>query len=521
MKLLEVENLTKRFGGLVAVNNVNFYINQGEIFGLIGPNGSGKTVLFNTISGIYKNDGGGVAFNGERITNLPPHVITKKGLGRTFQEVRTFPNKTVLQNVMVGRHCRTSSHLGSAIFWTSRARRDDRETEEKAMHILELIGGQPGLAEVKDVLARELNYVRTRLVGFGIALATDPILLLLDEPVAGMNSTEIRSAMELIKRIRDTGVTIFLIEHRLKTITEICDRVMALDYGVKIAEGTPQEVMQNKDVVEAYLGRGYSEEREVTTLVKEIRADEVATKKGGKADGKQLKVNNIQTYYGSLHVLKGASLEVADEELVAVIGANASGKTTLLMTISGFVTPAQGDIEYDGKRIDGMKADKIAKMGIIQVPQTGLLFSIMTVKENLEMGAYLRKDKKTIARDLEAMYELFPILKERSKQQAGTLSGGEQQMVAIARGLMANPKLLLMDEPSAGLSPLLVETVAKTITEIRSRKKISILLIEQNANMALRIADRAYVLRLGELVLTGTGEELLHNDEVRKAYLDM
>jgi len=233
-----------------------------------------------------------------------------------------------------------------------------------------------------------------------------------------------------------------------------------------------------------------------------------------------LKLNKVNTYYGTLHILKDVTLEVGDGELVTVIGANGAGKTTLLRTISGFVTPAQGDIEYDGKRLNGVEPEKIVKDGICQIPEGRQLFAIMTVKENLEMGAYLRKDKENIGRDLERMYELFPILKERTKQQAGTLSGGEQQMCAIARGLMSNPKLLLLDEPSLGLSPVLVEEVAEIITEIHSRG-IAIMLNEQNASVALRLADRGYVMELGKLVLEGTGDELLHNDGVRKAYLGM
>jgi len=233
-----------------------------------------------------------------------------------------------------------------------------------------------------------------------------------------------------------------------------------------------------------------------------------------------LKLNEVNTYYGSLHVLKDVTLEVGDGELVTVVGANGAGKTTLLRTISGFVPPVQGDIEYDGKRLNRVEPEKIVRDGICQIPEGRQLFNIMTVKENLKMGAYLRKDKENIARDLERMYELFPILKGRTRQQAGTLSGGEQQMLAIARGLMSNPKLLLLDEPSWGLSPVRVEEVAEIITEIHSRG-VAILLIEQNANMALRLADRGYVMELGKLVLEGTGNELLHNDGVRKAYLGM
>lgn len=232
-----------------------------------------------------------------------------------------------------------------------------------------------------------------------------------------------------------------------------------------------------------------------------------------------LKVNKIDTHYGTHHVLRGVSLDVGDGDFVTVVGANGAGKTTLLRTISGFVTPTQGDIEYDGKRLNRVKTAEIVKMGICQVPEGKQLFPAMTVRENLEMGAYLRKDKR-VAKDIERVHELFPILKKRAKQLAGTLSGGEQQMLAFARGLMSDPKLLLLDEPSLGLSPILVETIMEAITRINSQK-IAILLVEQNANIALQLAGRGYVLELGNVVLKGSGEELLNNEEVRKSYLGM
>ena len=205
---------------------------------------------------------------------------------------------------------------------------------------------------------------------------------------------------------------------------------------------------------------------------------------------------------------------------MTVIGSNGAGKTTLFLTISGFVRATKGIIEYNGKNLVGVDSADIVRLGICQVPEGRQLFPMMTVKENLEMGAYLRKDKKAISQDLEQMYQLFPRLKERTKQQAGTLSGGEQQMLAIARGLMSNPKLLLLDEPSLGLSPVLIETLFAVIKEIKSRK-ITILLNEQNAAMALRLADRGYVMQLGNIMLEGAGDELLNNDQVRKLYLGM
>jgi ABC-type branched-subunit amino acid transport system ATPase component len=258
MKLIEVKKLTKRFSGLVAVNNVDFYINGGEIFGLIGPNGSGKTVMFNTITGLYKSNGGKVFFSGEDITDLPPHVINEKGIGRTFQGSKVFLGLTPLQNVMVGRHCRTRSHLGSAIIRTPFTREEERDTEEKAMRVIELVG--MGLVERKDTPIKDLTYVMRSLTGIAIALATDPKIIFLDEPIAGMNPTEIVQSMELIKRIRDTGITVFLVEHNMKAIMGICERIMVLNMGYKIAEGTPQEISRNEEVVQAYLGRKYGAE---------------------------------------------------------------------------------------------------------------------------------------------------------------------------------------------------------------------------------------------------------------------
>lgn len=232
-----------------------------------------------------------------------------------------------------------------------------------------------------------------------------------------------------------------------------------------------------------------------------------------------LKIKGIDTYYGSLHILKKVNLQVADGELVTVIGANGAGKTTMLRTISGIVPPVNGSIEYHGEKINDLSPADVVRIGVCQVPEGGEVFNVMSVKENLEMGAYLRRDKQSVAEDLERIYILFPILKDRLKQQAGTLSGGEQRMLAISRGLMSNPKLLLLDEPSLGLSPLLVETIMSTILEIKDEQKIGVLLVEQNANIALRLADRAYVLELGRIVLEGSGHDLLEDDGVRKAYL--
>lgn len=231
-----------------------------------------------------------------------------------------------------------------------------------------------------------------------------------------------------------------------------------------------------------------------------------------------LKIEDINVYYGNIHALKGVSLDINAGEIVTLIGANGAGKSTLLKTISGLLKPKNGSILFEGQSISGKVAQAIVKQGLSHVPEGRRVFANMSVEENLELGAYLRKDKQGIKEDFEKVYNLFPRLLERRKQLSGTLSGGEQQMLAMGRALMARPKLLLLDEPSMGLAPLLVKTIFKIIEEI-NKSGTTILLVEQNANMALSIADRAYVIETGKIVLSGSSDELNQSDQIRMAYL--
>ena len=231
-----------------------------------------------------------------------------------------------------------------------------------------------------------------------------------------------------------------------------------------------------------------------------------------------LELNDIRTYYGNIRALKGISVNVAEGEIVCLIGANGAGKSTSLMTISGVLTPVQGDVFYMGASIIDVRPDKIVQMGICQVPEGRMIFPLLTVKENLDLGAYLRNDSRGVKDDMDRVYQLFPILRNRQHQHGCTLSGGEQQMLAIARALMGQPKLLLLDEPSLGLAPILVDTIFDTIRRI-NEQGTTILLVEQNAQLALQVSDRAYVLETGEITLSGPSKELLENEQVRKAYL--
>jgi branched-chain amino acid transport system ATP-binding protein len=232
-----------------------------------------------------------------------------------------------------------------------------------------------------------------------------------------------------------------------------------------------------------------------------------------------LKLSNIDTFYGPIQALRNVSLRVEDGEIVSLLGGNACGKSTTMKTILGLVKSRQGTIEFRGKRIDKLRPSAIVRAGISPVLEARRLFPYLTVYENLLMGAYTRADKKEIHKDIEYIYDLFPVVKARHKQQASTLSGGEQQMVAMARALMARPKLLIMDEPSMGLSPLFVDRIFEIIQQINQNQGVSILLVEQNANMALSIASRGYVLQTGEIVLNDTASNLLSNPMMQKAYL--
>lgn len=249
-----------------------------------------------------------------------------------------------------------------------------------------------------------------------------------------------------------------------------------------------------------------------------VRSTEEVRKAGMYMAEPMLKIDNVDVYYGAIHALKGISLEVKEGEIVTLIGANGAGKSTTLRTISGLLKPKTGSITFLGQNIEGVRAHEIVKKGISQVPEGRRVFAEMTVMENLDLGAFVRKDKAGIQQDLKHVFELFPRLEERKNQSAGTLSGGEQQMLAMGRALMSRPKLLLLDEPSMGLAPLLIKEIFNIIVDI-NKSGTTVLLVEQNANMALSIANRAYVLETGRITLSGSAKELAASEDVRKAYL--
>jgi len=503
MTLLETQEITKRFAGITALDEVSIKVARGEAVGLIGPNGAGKTTFFNCLLGMLRPDRGRVLFDGRDISGLPIHKRARLGFGRTYQRIELFGGMTVRDHLLVAERAR----LGTGSLWKdclNLAKPSDEE-RERVDRTLELLG----LDDVGDRQVEALSLGRGRLVELGRALMTEPLLLLLDEPSSGLDQHETQDLVRTLQEVqRDRGTAILLVEHDIGMVQAFASRLYVLDFGTLIAQGSTSEVLSDAAVQRAYLG-------ELTTTHAEQAPHEAVpqpshpegTAETGTPGTPLLELRDVDASYGPFRALFGVSFSVPEGKVVALLGGNGAGKTTIARVVTGLIGVTAGEVRFDGREISGMAPWRIAPLGIVHAPEGRSVFSSLTVEENLVLDFRRNLGRGGVAAGLERAFELFPRLGERRKQLAGTLSGGEQRMLALARVLVRPPRLLVVDELSLGLAPIIIDEVYATLEQVR-RAGTTMLIIEQYVTHALRIADSAVLLQHGEVVYDGPSAEL-------------
>jgi len=490
---LRGEELRVYFEGVKALDGVDVQLDPGAILGLIGPNGAGKTTLMNALSGFVPLNSGRVTLGSKVVTVWPPNRLAKEGLARTFQNVRLFRGLTVSENVEVA-----AVGVGSG----------RQEAKHRAREVLEWVG----LSSRAHLPTEELSFGEEQRVGIARAIATRPQFLLLDEPAAGLNESEGDELVTLITRIRDSeGCGVLIIEHDMRLVMNLCDNIHVLDNGKTISVGSPDEIQKDPAVITAYLG---TRKLTGTSVSGETQPHSLKTTRDD-----LLNINDLHVSYGRVPALRGVSLTVRQGEMVGVVGPNGAGKSTLLLTIAGVLRPKTGSVLLHGKPLIRQAPEEIVRKGVSLVPERRRIFAQLTVEENLKVAAAARKDTHEIAQEIKDLYDRFPILGERRKSRGGNLSGGQQQQLAIARALLTKPQLLLVDEPSLGLAPILIERVFNSLAELRD-EGVSILLVEQNAIATIEMSDRVYVLRRGRIALESDGTDASIRADMVKSYID-
>jgi len=488
---LHVKDIGIRFGGVQAAERVSFNAMPGTVTSIIGPNGAGKTTVLNMVSGFYAPDSGRIELNDD-LAGLPAWKVARAGIARTYQTTQLFAGLTVLENLLAGMQ---RGRLGD--FW----RKPDPQQVDIAMDLLALVGYRGSV----HTQAEALPHVDRRLVEIARALALRPRVLLLDEPAAGLSRADTDQVTGLLRTIAGYGIAVILVEHDMTMVMSVSDRILVLDSGHPIAWGEPEEIRSNPEVVRAYLGstdyqapprpKAWDGSRDATLFVKDLVID-----------------------YGAAPVVEGVSLTVNPGELIAILGANGAGKSSILQAIAGLHSASGGSVVLNNENIETLDANQIAGKGLALVPEGRQVFPELSVRDNLLMGAYSRTDNANLDQDVNDILARFPRLQDRINSPAGLLSGGEQQMVAIGRGLMAKPSILLLDEPSLGLAPAMVAELYDALATLRD-EGVTLLLVDQMANLALQVADRAYVLETGRVVHSGDAETLLNDPELEAAYL--
>jgi ABC-type branched-subunit amino acid transport system ATPase component len=515
-----VEAVSVRFGGLQALDGVDLEVAGGEIHGLIGPNGAGKTTLFNVVAGLQRPTGGTVRLGVHDVTRTKPHRRSRLGLGRTFQRLELFGTLTARENVQMAAEVQRGK-LASG-----------RTPADEATAQLERVG----LLSIADEPTDSLPTGLARLVEMARALACSPDLLLLDEPSSGLNAEETHALGQVLVHLAAEGMGILLVEHDMELVMSICDRVDVLDNGMVICRGDPDSVRADPLVQQAYLGgeadpvdpdardipepTGAPVSSNGTHTAGTDGPGALGTVEAGTATGPvappALSVNDVRAGYGRIEVLHGVSLTVETGSALALLGPNGAGKSTLLKVIAGQLAPTTGSVEFAGRSMGRNASEHLARSGVCMIPEGRSVFPNLTVRENLLMYTYRKSGLKPSSIE-EKAFARFPVLGVRHKQLAGTLSGGEQRMLAVARALTTDPEILFLDELSMGLAPLIVEELYGVVDQLVKAEHLTIVMVEQFVQTALSIADHAVIMVNGRLVRSGSPGAI--RAEVVGAYL--
>ena len=522
MSLLEAADVSVRFGGLHALDGVTLDVETGHVTGLIGPNGAGKTTLFNVVTGLQPPHAGKITLDGRDITAAKPHRRARLGIGRTFQRLETFGTLSTRDNVLVAAEMRRgwSHERGSSL---------DLSVDETIDRV--------GLRDVAEERVDQLPTGVARLVELARALASQPRVLLLDEPSSGLNESETATLGRLLQELAGSGLGVLLVEHDMSFVMGTCAHIHVLDFGRVIAVGSPADIQADPAVRNAYLGAddgadngaaGSAAPAAPATDI--VIPDEqpialatlIAGQHGSRTNAEQpeptsaaLALRSVTAAYGSIDVLDGVDLTVMPGQVYALLGPNGAGKSTTLRVASGQLPTTGGEVWFAGAKVNGVPPDRLARNGMCLVPEGRGIFPNLTVVENLRMATYTG----TAFRDvLERAYERFPRLQERHKQVAGTLSGGEQQMLSMARAMAVDPKVLLLDELSMGLAPLIVEDLYEVVARIAA-ENVSILIVEQFAHEVLDVAEVAAIMLNGRIEYVGSPKEI--GEQLDAAYLGL
>ncbi|MCC7099454.1 MAG: ATP-binding cassette domain-containing protein [Rubrivivax sp.] len=515
--LLEASGLVKRYGGVTATDDVSLTVARGEVLGIIGPNGAGKSTLLGLLGGAIAADAGRIRYEGADIGSLAAPERARRGIGRTWQIPRPFLDMTVLENLLAARY---SLH--------PLARR--AHAEGACLRILE----RCGLADAVALPARALPLLRRKRLEVARALALAPRLLLLDEVGAGLVDAEVSELIALIRALRSEVEGIVIVEHVLRIVRECCDRLVVVNFGRCFAEGPTAQVLASDEVAAVYLGTAHaaaataSADGSVRDTADVADAPDAAVAADGAArvapaaasgatQAPLLELRGVHAGYGQARVLEGIDLVVQRGRAVAILGTNGAGKTTLASVIAGTLRPAAGELRVDGRSVTGQPAHRLAALGIAQCMEGRRIFAPLSVEENLLLAARGASAAERRVR-LDEVYALFPDLTARRTNAGTSMSGGQQQMLAIGRALMSRPRLVVFDEISLGLAPIVLDRLYAALALLK-RAGLTMLIVEQDVERALALADQVHVMEHGRFALSGAAQAVREDPRLRHLYI--